>query len=678
MDGLSAPAAVPPAPPPPAGAPPPPAPQVLRVERMLLLLGSMLYLGYVVWCAGLMALLPSSDGGMRDLVSIGLTSVMVGAAGFVLVGWVALMRISKSNVSIQLRQRSLMKIVLILAPGLLLSGAVPFMITREPSISIDIISPTNPADLIAPVSVTLSVEKAVSILRRLGQSPVKYQWDVDNDGKVDNETVVPITTSLFAHQGAYTVMMHIVFADGSFRRLSRGIIIPRAVFTITPPVPVVEKPLSFSIAQLLTDPKQLDQATWDFGDGTEPAVAKGPAVAHTYFAVGQYPVSVLVQLVNKTQVTLKRTVEVITPPPLPFPVSLATEPQNLIGSAPFGALFRVDTAVPLQEVQWDFGDGKGDRGAGLIRIGHSFETPGLYPVVTRVRSASGQVAEITTIVRVTEMLALNDLHYEGSPDVQGNKLTGEVPLQVNLTPKTSVPLVHFLWEAPEATSATVDGETLHAVYRKEGTYTLTLIGQDADGKVLRQVINVDVRPPAAEPTIMLDPDGGVAPLSVTADASQTFVPPDETLAGFKWLFGDEGQGSNNQAELGAAQVQHVYENPGSYTMTLKAVMASGKEFSIQRTIVVRKPVLSACLTTSRVTVQAGKGVQFDSACSTGNPKSYLWDVRYGAQPDVVLAQSTTSQYIYVFDTPGSYTVTLTIKDQFANEDKKTVAITVTP
>jgi PKD repeat protein len=155
------------------------------------------------------------------------------------------------------------------------------------------------------------------------------------------------------------------------------------------------------------------------------------------------------------------------------------------------------------------------------------------------------------------------------------------------------------------------------------------------------------------------------------------VPPGETLAGFKWLFGDEMQGGG-KAELGAASVQHTYQTPGDYTVSLTAVMVSGKEYTAERTIVVRKPSLSACLTTSRVTVQAGGGVQFDSSCSTGLPSSYLWDVRSDSQTGNALAQSTTPSYVYVFDTVGSYTVTLTIKDQFGDQDKKSISITVTP
>ena len=125
-------------------------------------------------------------------------------------------------------------------------------------------------------------------------------------------------------------------------------------------------------------------------------------------------------------------------------------------------------------------------------------------------------------------------------------------------------------------------------------------------------------------------------------------------------------------------MQHTYRVPGEYVISLSIVLISGKDFSVKRTIVVRKPTLTACLTASRLTLQAGKGVEFDSSCSTGDSSSLLWDVHRDDEPDVVQAQSSDPTYVYVFEEPGDYTVTLSLKDSYGNQDKKTIAISVTP
>lgn len=602
---------------------------------------------------------------------------MAAIAGLLGMGFILLRRISASKVSIETRRRSLIILGVALLPGIFLAIATPLLINREPTFPLDIVKPTSASDFVAPVTVTLSVERATAILRNLGLQAVKYQWDTDGDGKINDETVVPTTTVLYQRKGVYNAAVRIILPAKAYRRATRSIVIPQEVFSMIPVQPVIEKTVKFSVAALLNDPKLLSQVQWDFGDGNPPQIVTVPDIAYTYYAVGSYPVTAVMQLQNKSQVTYKRTIDVIKPPPLPFPVTLTTEPKTLVGPSPFGVLFTVKTSQKLNEVSWDFGDGKQDRGAALLRESHLFDTPGIYPVVVRARDIDGKLAEITSVVRVTDTLALRDLQFTGSPAVLNAKVSGEVPLEINLTPKTSQPLVRFSWELPDDLNFDANGATLSGILRTEGTYTVTLMAEGAEGKSMRMPVSIEVKPPSAEPTILMTPDGGVAPLLVTFDASETFVPPGQTVAGFKWLFGDETNGARSP-ELSAARVEHTYKNPGEFAIQLHVVLASGKELTVQKTIIVRKPTLSACITASRLSVDAGKGVEFDSSCSTGAPAAALWDIRRDDTPDVVQGQSSEADYIYVFQEPGNYTVTLTLKDAFGNLDKKSIAITVNP
>jgi PKD repeat protein len=222
----------------------------------------------------------------------------------------------------------------------------------------------------------------------------------------------------------------------------------------------------------------------------------------------------------------------------------------------------------------------------------------------------------------------------------------------------------------------ITGDTIEGTYRKQGTYTIILLGEDPEGKSMRMPISIAVGSASAALKIDATPDNGVAPLNVLFDASRSFIPPGEELAGYQWSFGDEGQ-SGRQAEPGPARVVHEYKGPGEYVVNLRAVMESGKQYSVDRTIVVRRPGLSACMTASRLTVEAGGAVEFDSSCSAGVPTSILWDVRSASQQEVVLAQSPNPKYVHVFERPGEHIVTLTLKDSFGNQDKKTLSITVT-
>ncbi len=680
VDGLAPPQATPPAQKPmpqvqqlPLVQPEPPGFQNAR-KKVIIALGSV-YSAYVLWCLALLMLLPSPTGEGQALTSAGMISVMIGVALLAGGGFFAFRRIAKANVSIALRQRSLLLLVLALIPGLAISVIVPFAINREPSLPLDVLAPKKIEDFVAPVSVTFSAERAAQILRNLGYRPTRYIWDTDGDGKANDDSLQPTTTVLYSKKGIFIASVRIILDGNAMRTAAKRVSIPTAVFGVTPASPIVEQPVLFSVKDLFADPKAMVDVTWDFGDGTDPELKTETDIAHTFYAIGDYDVSARVTTDTKAQLTFKKTVTVQNPPPLPFPVTVESEPKNLVGPAPFGALFQLRTTTPIKEVLWQFGDGKEERGADLRRVGHSYEKPGIFPLITRVRSQSGQLAELTTIVRVAQSLSLGDLRFEGNVEVRGDKINGDVPLKFALTPKTARPLVEFQWEYAPGTEAKVTGTTLEATYRREGIYYVTLVGQDADGKVMRKPITIQVTAPTVEPVIDVNPDGGTAPLTVTLDGSNSFIPPGEQFAGYRWNYGDD----NSVDERSDAFVTHTYTAPGEYEVTLTIVTATGKEYSARRTIVVRKPLLSACFIPSRTSLEQGGGVEFNPECTAGTPNAYQWEVRYDAQPGQIVAQSPEERFVHVFGgNPGKYRVKLTVTDAFGNRNSKEMPIDVTP
>lgn len=659
-----------------APTPSPVATPPARAKKLLVTVGGALYGAYALWCIGLLLTLPDPSGSAA-FASAGAASALMGGAILLGLGALFLLRIARADASPRARRRGFLRATGILLPGLALSALVPLFILREPGLPLDIVEPASAEDLVAPVTVTFSAERAVAVLVNLGLQPSLFLWDTDGDGQPDDQGLIPRTTTTLRRPGTYAIAVRIQLANGESRRIARSVTVPRAVFSLMPPAPVIEQPVQFSVAHLLADPTQLAEVRWDFdGDGAVDETAKGADALHTYYTEGKRAVTAAIVLQSGIETTYRRTVTVGPPPPLPFPVTLASEPKHLVGPVPFGVLFSIATSVGVGQIDWSFGDGKNDSGKDLKRIGHVFEAPGIYPVTARVRSQTGAVAELTTLVRATEVLALSDLRFDGSPDVQGGKLSGEVPLSIQLTPQTSQPLVQFAWEVPEGFVVRPEGATLQGVFRRQGTYTLTLVAQDSAGRAARVPLEVEVRPPGAEPSFRMQPEGGVAPLTVTFDASETFIPPGTQVAGFEWTFGDE-EGSA-RPELGAARTEHTYAEPGEYTAMLRVVMSSGQEFTAQRTIVVRRPTLNACITTSRVRVQTGKGVEFDSSCSTGILAAVLWDIRSAADPSAPVAQSPEPRYVHVFDAPGTYAATLTVTDGSGRRDAARVTITVTP
>lgn len=635
------------------------SPSVQRMKLFLIGACALFYLLYGGWSVLLLAALPSPDPAFQRLPFIGLVIAVSVGCICLGIGVFMLRRIAISRADAGIRLQAFVKTVVVLLPAIGLSLIVPLVTMRTLPIELKITSPSSGKDLVAPVSMTFSVEHALPGLASQGFVPVEYRWDVNSDKKTDQETAVPELTATFERDGSYTVAVVMMGSDGIQKSAAKRFAINQSVFKVTPSEPIVDQAVVFSLAHLYPKEGVVKEVRWDFNDDdVVDATTASLETAHTYFQVGTVTVKADVSLQNNTQTSFTRSVNIIEPPPLPFPVTLTTEPKTLIGSPPFPVLFAITTESPPAKVEWNFGDGAVDEGQ---KVAHTFDKKGLFPVNVKVHSHSGVIANLQSTVRMVDVLRLPDLTFEGTPTVSGNRIEGEVPVSLNLTPRTATPFVQFAWEAPEATEVGTTETSLQAIYRREGTYTVTLIAQDLEDHVLRLPITVVVKPAREALVISMSPETGVAPLDVAFDASESYI-PGETITGFVWNFGD-----STPEQFGGASANHRYEKEGTYTIGLTVRTTSGKNFTARSTLVVREPLLRACITPSRIRGSIPMGVDFSSDCTVGAPSSYLWDFGDGAQSD-------QKNVIHVFEKAGTYPVKLTVTQGSATH---TVSVSIT-
>ena len=645
---------------------------VKRVKFALLLFVGGPYLAYLGWLLFLLASLPDPSGGMDALLLVGRSTAMIGLLLlFLALAGFRILRATK--LPLQQRILAAARALLIMSPGLILSGVVPGSIAQEPRMWVEIVSPADGGDFVAPLPIDFSLENAIGVLLRRNLRPMEYRWDYDGDGQVNEVTTLPNASAFYDRAGVYTLRVEVMLEDGSSRTVSYRIRVPYAVFSYSPKHPIVDEPVTFSIRHLVDDPGQIKQAEWDFDANGEPdKVNQGADVDYLFRQTGAHPISVVVQLQNKSRRTFEKEIDVSEPPPLPFPISLTSESEHLISPAPFGTVFEVATEESLKEVVWNFGDGTEEMKG--VRVGHTFKTNGVYMVEAKARSVRGVIATVRVKVRIVEMLNLPDLRFEGTPAVAGNKIVGELPVRIELTPKTSLPLVDFFWEAPNATVVEeTPPEQIKATFRREGIYTITLIAQDSSGQAKRIPITVEVKPVSSVIAIRMVPEGGVAPLDVRFDASETVIPGKE-ISGFEWVFGDDAQGAPRQA---GSQVHYTFDNPGTYAVHLNVFTTTGEKFSESKTIVVRPPALNACFTASRTSGSLGEkgvvGVRFES-CSTGNPTGVLWDFGDGSQGD-----DKSPVVVHTYEKTGKFKVTLSLKNAIGTQSfAEPLTITITP
>ncbi|MCL0035002.1 PKD domain-containing protein, partial [Dehalococcoidia bacterium] len=153
-------------------------------------------------------------------------------------------------------------------------------------------------------------------------------------------------------------------------------------------------------------------------------------------------------------------------------------------------------------------------------------------------------------------------------------------------------------------------------------------------------------------TSIISPYGDYAPKEVEFDASRSFLSQGATLLYYEWDFGD---GTRERGE----KVSHKYEQPGSYTVSLRVSTTLGSS-TTTKVIEVKNPV-SAHFTVAPEDGPLGTVFQFDASASStavGNIVSYRWDFGDG---------SPAGEGIHVnheYASEGFWTVTLTVTNDY--------------
>jgi len=641
-------------------------PKIKKMARIILILLSIPYVVFLIWCVTLLSILPDKTGKMNALISAGQLSAGIGIGALLMIGILFATRLSQPKVQPAQRILAGLKIVLSIMPGIAIAIMVLLSIGKEPALGVNIIDPSNPEELIAPVAVTFSAQESVDVLTARGLKPLKFAWDYNGDGTVNEQTVEPTVTAVYDRSDVYNIIVLIQLDDGTTRRVVQRVSIPREVFSITPAKAIIDQPVKFSIAHLVDDPEQVSEVQWDFtGDGEPDVVSPELETVFTFVKQEAVPVNAIVQYTNQSQQVYSKSITIHPPEPLPFPVSIGHEPQNLIGPAPFGTVFNIITDEEISSIEWDFGDG--DTKEGEIAP-HTFSKKGTFAVVATVRNREGDIARLTKIVKVVDTLKINDLQFRGSPTVKSRKLSGDLPVEVDLTPVTSLPLITFSWEAPDATEIIQSDSSFKAVYRREGFYNITLLAQDADSKAVRIPLNLEVKPPVANVTLVATPSSGPAPVSIAFDASETVI-PGEKIIGFEWNFNSDEKESPWVIRSG--RTSEIFEDEGVYKVSVK-VLTEQNEYEQFRTVVVRPPVVDPCFTLSKAPTKAPVAITFYTECTTGKDKiiNYSWDFGDGGRSDL-------EEPSHVFDSPGTYTIRLSVNTEagtIASADPLTIVV----
>ncbi|TAE50707.1 MAG: PKD domain-containing protein, partial [Bacteroidetes bacterium] len=476
----------------------------------------------------------------------------------------------------------------------------------------------------APITISFSDQSA-------GSSPViAWEW---NFGDGTSSTLQnPVKT--YASDGNYSITLTVTDSKGCRNSLTRVNYIqlerPIANFTSTARTTCPPQRVRFTDQSI---PDTTITWLWNFGDGNT-STQQNPT--YTYSDPGTYTVTLIVTNIFGCSDTFVRPnhVRVQQPPLAAFNVSDSSNcvPENIIFTSSSVAL-----GAPISTYQWNFGTGSGASGPAASFL---YTVAGNYTSRLIVRDANG--------CRDT---AYKTIYIHPNPDANfiAGDTVGCAVANIAFTDLTTGVNAPVTWDWTFGDGQVGSSQNPVNTYFNDGVYDVKLVVTDINGCTDSITRNN---------YITLDhPSADFSTSRLTACPGTTVFFTDQSTGPFPavnwyWNFGDGSPAGNQQNPT------HIYTVPGTYSVSLIVTDAIGCRDTLVRSLLVEVYVPP----TSNFSYGPTQGcdpltVTFTNGSSSGTAAivNYLWNFGDGGT-------SVVPNPSYVYNTPGSYTVSLTVTD----------------
>ncbi len=362
---------------------------------------------------------------------------------------------------------------------------------------------------------------------------------------------------------------------------------------------------------------------WTFGDGGT-SFLQNPS--RTYSIAGTYTVTLTATGPGGPHVETK--VDYVTASDQPPIAGFIGSPIS--GMAPLAVSFTDQTAGLVTSWSWDFGDLET---SALQNPVHTYAAEGSYSVTLTATGPGGSDDETRSGYIIVG---------EQAPQAEflGTPLAGVAPLTVSFSDQSTGTITGWSWNFGDLTTS-IQQDPTH-IYSDPGTFTvsLTVVGPGgATTETKPNYVTVGAPSPAAE--FSGAPRAGGSPLTVFFTDFST-----GNVTSWNWTFGD-GNSSNQQNPA------HIYTMAGNYTVSLTVTSPGGGDTETKLgyvTVGDAQPV--AAYSATPLSGFAPLTVTFTDA-SMGGVSTWLWD--FGD-----LGTSTLQDPVHIFQTQGTYTVSLTV------------------
>ena len=404
---------------------------------------------------------------------------------------------------------------------------------------------------------------------------------------------------------------------------------------------------------------------WDFGDNSPATTTNAPTNTHRYTTPGTYTATVTAafqpppssQSVERTARTLVRMPGVILD--LPDPVYIGQ-------SRPLTAtLFNRTPLIYTWTVQ--LADGATTivtRSTGLTETNVLlFDFTQLGPATVTVQADTPQGPFVTRREFLVNELPVDEVQITSSaPDEVGETTTitiaafGARPISVLSTTIDLGDGSELLRRDQSPAPKTL---VISHTYQTQGVYTLTaVVSNGFVGVTATHLISItDI--PISQPQISV-------PLTTTVDTLTTLVASVQRGTGitYTWNFTGDGQTDVISGAQGITNVQQ-FRYPAVGTYNPQVVIANSVSGPFTRTAqvqVVDQPITGLVLNVP-ANVPFGTTVEMSATVQTGTNVIYAWDYTSDGEIDrTTPAQGRSDTTSFTFPAPGTYTVTVTVRN----------------
>lgn len=479
---------------------------------------------------------------------------------------------------------------------------------------------------------------------------MSYQWTT-GDGRPAVITTSPKLSYTYAAPGRYTATLQLFHPHWQSEVVSQVVEIlltPTARFTTNAPHPVGLTTYFTSTSLAGGDQPANLTYQWNLGDGSLRATQQP---SHTYTNIGQYVVMLTVS--NRlARDTITGLVEVTDQPVQNLQV--ATSSPTQLGEPTFLTATLTGTNLIYQ---WDLGEGSFTQTTSGL-MSHIYPQIGVYTVRLTVENSISRVTQ-TIPLTITDIPPVAKFNYDQDVVAGATIFTTTF---INLSTGSNV---IYQWDFGDGESIiTTSTLSLTHPYTDSGTYRVTLTATNTAGlSVVSQLITIvrEVQQPVANFTV-----------NRWLEVGQWFTPTNLSYDGgdraeqvtYHWQWGDA-------VGVSGWQPTHHYTAVGAYTVSLTVENSVSFDTTSQPVIVTDVPVRGVRLSVEPTLLVSQMGI-FSAEIAGGTNVSYQWNLDGGT---VMTGTTLTDPVVWpIYETPGQYTVSLTVKNSVSQE---TISQTIT-